>query len=297
MINRNTGISEMEKKTPAALSDLIPADVLELLGPPPLLSTEDARLYYAMLANFAQAIQPADFITWLLVKDLADHRVEIARYRRFKSGIIQHAALKDMRIECSRWREHATYVTSRLKREAEEEKQILTKSGKTAFEIEQLNQDIDNKLNAEIAKSDAEAQSAIQRLSSTPATEADFVGLFSGWAKEHEWIDNHIHAAEQRFTASLEELDRHVRGLGQFFREEWDKIIEGELAEPSTSDQASSVQPMPLDSVSMSRGAFPTGADRVITARKSLAQSEPAPLKTAGMAGDAGARRHARRTR
>jgi hypothetical protein len=73
----------MPKKVPA-LSRTIPPEILEILGPPPLLSTEDKDLYYATLARFAKDLAPSDLVTWLLIKDLADYRVEIQRCRRGK---------------------------------------------------------------------------------------------------------------------------------------------------------------------------------------------------------------------
>ena len=70
---------------PAARED-VPATIREILGPPALLSSEDAAIYEATLAHFARDVAPRDLITWMLIKDLADQRLEIARYRRFRSG-------------------------------------------------------------------------------------------------------------------------------------------------------------------------------------------------------------------
>jgi hypothetical protein len=45
----------------------IPAEVLDILGDPPILSTEDGARYHAMLAAFAQQVDPGDFITWCYI--------------------------------------------------------------------------------------------------------------------------------------------------------------------------------------------------------------------------------------
>src|SRR4051794_8383556 len=74
---------------PARLAKQVPPEVREILGPPPILSSEDSTIYYATLAWFAKDLQPEDLISWLLVKDLADYRVEIARYRRFKAALVR----------------------------------------------------------------------------------------------------------------------------------------------------------------------------------------------------------------
>jgi len=233
-----------------------------------LLPTEDANLYYAMLASIAQSIRPGDCITWLLIKDLADHRVEVARYRRFKTGLLQAAANKRRRTAISGWRGIADRVAPDLEKRAKEEKQIVARSNKTPAEIEQLNRDIDNKARAEIAKQEAEAQSAI-RAWGNPSTEADFVELFHDWFPQQEQIESLLCAAEGRFTSALEELNRHVRGLGQTIREKWD-IIEGELLESPALAQPSTVQRSPLESPKVSN--HHEAASRTIPRGKRIAQ-------------------------
>jgi hypothetical protein len=118
-----------------------------------------------MLATVADSMRPTDIIAWLLIKDLVDHRVEIARYRRFKTAVVQ------------------------------------PRTG---------------------------AQS----------TEANLVDNFYSWIQNHERTENLLRAAEERFSATLAELDRHVRGLGRFIREQWD-LIEGELAPSHALDESS----------------------------------------------------------
>jgi hypothetical protein len=56
-----------------------------------MLSTEDGTLYSATIAFFAKSIRPDDLILWFLIRDLADHRVEIARYRRIKTATMERA--------------------------------------------------------------------------------------------------------------------------------------------------------------------------------------------------------------
>ena len=58
--------------SPVTPMNSIPADIQEMLGPPPLLSTEDEKLYFAFVAKLAQPIPSPDIITWMLIKDLAD---------------------------------------------------------------------------------------------------------------------------------------------------------------------------------------------------------------------------------
>src|SRR5882724_11417825 len=77
--------------TAQSLMKPIPAEILEIFGDAPILSTEDAGRYHAMIAAFAEHVDPGDFITWCAIKDLADYRTEIWRYRRMKAQTVDNA--------------------------------------------------------------------------------------------------------------------------------------------------------------------------------------------------------------
>src|SRR5689334_21392659 len=64
-------------------------EIVEIFGAPPLLSTEDAGAYDDMLAKLANAVHPGDIIACLLIKDIADKRTEIARWRRQKAALVE----------------------------------------------------------------------------------------------------------------------------------------------------------------------------------------------------------------
>jgi hypothetical protein len=233
-----------QQTAPIAPLDIIPSDVLELLGPPPVLPTEDAKLYYAILAHFARSIRPKeDLITWMLIKDLADHRLEIARYRRFKTDLIAAARRKEIQDEISSWSRHADSCARVYKEEAARRKQLLAKSDKSAVEREKLKQEIDTKLAADIAAAEANSRAQVEGWSKASTTEADYINLFAHWIKRVEQLDILLRASEERFSATLEEIDRHLRGLGRLLREELDKIIEGELVETEAADAEPPKQP------------------------------------------------------
>ena len=81
----------MATKAPAQASPIVPAEIWELLGPPPVLSTEDTNKYEKALLGFAQCVRPKDFIEWMWVRDLADERLEIQRQRVFKIRLVEEA--------------------------------------------------------------------------------------------------------------------------------------------------------------------------------------------------------------
>ena len=73
---------------------VIPAEMRELLGPPPLTSRENADAYERVLSQMALAISPTDFIEWTWVKDLVDLGWEAGRARRAKAVRIAMARKK-----------------------------------------------------------------------------------------------------------------------------------------------------------------------------------------------------------
>jgi hypothetical protein len=189
-----------------------------------------------MMAAFARAIQPHDLITWMLIKDLADHRLEIARYRMIKMGMVKAPRRKQIHDSLRYWRNYAADRADTLRKQAEREKEQLEKSKKSPEEIDQLKAEIDTKLASNIAAAEAEGRAQVQAWQSADTTEADCVDLFDRWIGNVERVDVLLRAAEQRFSATLEEIDRHLRGLGRLLREELDKIIEGELVEIEAAD-------------------------------------------------------------
>jgi hypothetical protein len=57
----------MQNTTAQSLVQSIPGTVLEIFGDAPILSTEDAARYHAMIAAFAEHVDPGDFITWCTI--------------------------------------------------------------------------------------------------------------------------------------------------------------------------------------------------------------------------------------
>src|SRR5204862_1815624 len=93
----------------------IPSEVRQLVSLPPTLPWESKDLYFAMMASFAQAIQPDDLITWMLIKDLADNRLEIARYRSIKAALLKGACTSEIDSQRSSWSRHTSTLTAIMK--------------------------------------------------------------------------------------------------------------------------------------------------------------------------------------
>jgi hypothetical protein len=72
-------------------SFVIPNDILELLGPPPLIATEEPSRFQALVTRFAVEFDPKTTTEWFLVNDLVNVNWEILRYRRAKTVLVQLA--------------------------------------------------------------------------------------------------------------------------------------------------------------------------------------------------------------
>ena len=66
-------------------------EILELFGPPALLSSEKIEDYTRLLRKLVQAVKPADAIEMILTEEVANHFMEIRRLRLVKVGVIEDA--------------------------------------------------------------------------------------------------------------------------------------------------------------------------------------------------------------
>ena len=85
----NKAIVEKPNRIPAQLSELLPPEILELLGPPALVGSKSPELFYAMMGRFVVEFDPGTITEWLLVSDLVNVNWEIARYRRLKATYVR----------------------------------------------------------------------------------------------------------------------------------------------------------------------------------------------------------------
>ncbi|MPZ37879.1 MAG: hypothetical protein GEU95_07405 [Rhizobiales bacterium] len=207
----------------------VPAEIRKLLGPPPLLSTEHQKFYYAMLAHFGASVEGTDLITWLLLKDVADARVEIARYRRFKTLRISIARSREKERTLAEFgleKKIETYENN-----VEKRRQEVAKSDLSDKEKESKYADYDSALDDAIDGAEADYAELVKKLRA-PDTDLDFMGVFRRWLEDFERLDVILQAAEERFRAALDELDRYQRGRFSRLSEELD-VIEAEASNPS----------------------------------------------------------------
>ena len=64
------------------LARLVPAEIAEIFGNPPVLSLEDRQAYDQLMARLALEWKPRNITEWMFVRDIADISWEIFRHRR-----------------------------------------------------------------------------------------------------------------------------------------------------------------------------------------------------------------------
>ncbi len=70
------------------LSRLIPAEIAEIFGSPPVLSFEDHQAYDQLLAQLVLEWKPRHITEWMFVRDIADISWEILRHRRAIASVL-----------------------------------------------------------------------------------------------------------------------------------------------------------------------------------------------------------------
>jgi hypothetical protein len=169
----------------------VPPDIAALFGVPPLLSTEDPRLYREMLDRFAESVAPKNIIEWLWVKDIVDLSWEIARLRRYRALLIERERDdKNAAIEYAR--KHA------------DKRDPISLSTPTPAQIE--------------------ARRNAPRLD----TEADSASLLlTVWyLNKYETIDKLLTSAELRRDRILRELDFRRERIAPLLRKKSDELID-----------------------------------------------------------------------
>jgi len=230
----------MNNITTQSLMKSIPAEVLEIFGDAPILSTEDSARYHAMIAAFAEHVDPGDFITWCTIKDLADCRTEIWRYRRMKAQTVDnaHRAVVEKRLDGLRdaLARAPAEIRTRLVKEADEKlkQQVLQGDELTKFAA-----DLEARIEAETKARQDRLGEKIDYWQAYRPNESELAGQLHVWIGQHGALDQQISFAEGKYAAAVEDLERHLFGFGRALRGELHKIIEGEIVQSGAGEENS----------------------------------------------------------
>jgi hypothetical protein len=193
--------------------------VRELLGPAWIIEGEDPERYEQLLARVADAVGPADFIDWLLVKDVVAHTWEIQRSRQHRETVIRMGRLKALRQIL----DQAT-PDSRGLPSVERNRNIAD------LAIKWLNGD------SKAAKRVAET------LQASGFSLADIAAhAITVTAVELERIDLQVERYESRRDSLLRQIERRREGWEKRVLRASDDVIEAEFSEIATRDPKSAV--------------------------------------------------------
>jgi hypothetical protein len=220
----------MTNATAQSLMKSIPGEILDIFGDAPILSTEDAGRYHAMIAAFAEHLDPGDFIAWCYIKDLADYRTEIWRYRRMKAQTIDNAycAVIEKRVDKFRTAlaKAPAEIRTRLVTQANEK---IKQQGLQGDEYTKFVAELETGIEAEIKATQESLQRAIDALETDPPDESELASELHVWIGQHSALDQQLSLAQERYAAAVEDLERHLFGFGKALRGKLHQIIEGEI--------------------------------------------------------------------
>ena len=227
----------MENTNAQSLVKSVPSAILEIFGDAPILSTEDSARYHAMIAAFAEHVDPGDFITWCTIKDLADCRTEIWRYRRMKAQAVDNAydAVIEKRVDGFRsaLAKAPAEIRTRLVAAANEE---IKRRGLHGDEYAKFVADLETRIEAEITATQDGLGGKIDYLEAYEPDESELADELHVWIGQHRALDQQISLAEERYAAAVEDLERHLFGFGKALRGELHKIIEGEIVQSGAGE-------------------------------------------------------------
>ena len=227
----------MENTNAQSLMKSVPSAVLEIFGDAPILSTEDSARYHAMIAAFAEHVDPGDFITWCTIKDLTDYRTEIWRYRRMKAQTVDnaHGAVIEKRLDKLRTAlaKAPAEIRTRLVTAANEE---IKQRGLHGDEYAKFVADLETRIEAEITATRDGLVEKIDYWEAYEPDESELAAELHVWIGQHSALDQQISLAEEKYAAALEDLERHLFGFGKALRGDLHRIIEGEIVQSGVGE-------------------------------------------------------------
>jgi hypothetical protein len=178
------------------------------LGPSWIVEGEDADLYEQLLAEVAAAVEPADLIDWLLIKDIVALTWEIQRTRRMRDSLMRTARLGAMQSILSSLLFPWLLGADRL---------------------------LGTEKPGELAKlwlyGDEEATREVQELLDGAGLNDEDVSLraISTCARELDRLDAQNERHEQRRDALLRQIERRRAGWADKVKRTTDEIIDAEF--------------------------------------------------------------------
>lgn len=185
---------ELQKRPNVADS----AELRELFGPPPVLSTENAKAYDEIVARLMESVVPQDFLEQLLIRQFADYTWEKMRYARHKPWAVERKFRQIREFQAKR----ATAAAQKQEPQARDLSQgdrKPTNDFERMFELEDVVdsgvQDVDEILDR-------------------PPVELDHARAFEATIVYQGQLDQLDNSAGAKQKDALAQLERYRTGLG-----------------------------------------------------------------------------------
>ena len=174
---------------------------MPFIGERPLIHGEDPRVYDGLFCRFAAAVEPADPVEWLWVKDLVDAAWEAQRARRLRAQLFNI------------WRKSAI---EKLVESCLDDGSIM--------DPYTLSRGIAHDWTSTGARGEREMEKLLAEYGLSPdVVHATVLGTH---ARSFERIDSMIAAADQRRDKIIQEIERRRRDRASPFRRAADDIVD-----------------------------------------------------------------------
>jgi hypothetical protein len=204
----------MAMKNRVALSEAQLLRCLALLGPPPILSSEDRKDFEEIFRLVAQCVGPRNMVEVIFLWHFVCASWLIKRYGRHATVSIERQAQETLKF-------HAERAKLRQQRKLDRENKEVEKLVQTPADVAYLVR-LENNFDAMVTETDAILEGT---------TERDHNKALQHGIVLQEQYNALIISQTAIRNESLEQLELFRKGLGQMASEATEKILEGECTE------------------------------------------------------------------
>jgi Prion-inhibition and propagation len=218
-----------------------PDESVRLFGNPPVLTEGEAQTHDGIFELFDQTVKPRDFIESAYVRDLADHRIEIQRFRRLKTRLVEWAHNRQLQLKAKRIGELAVIEIQNARESgaaqlAAKIKNLKGEPDEIKAETERLEAESKVAIQAQMNKIRAESLKKVENNEAFTVEDAEST-LFDAWIESYERADRCLIAAEKKFKETLRDLEDYRNGLGELLRQAEADIVDADFEETPKEDR------------------------------------------------------------
>lgn len=204
-------------------TEMAVAELRELFGPSPVLSSEDQNAYDEITARLTKCYAPVDVMELMWMRQLADATWEIVRYSRHKTLAVDREFRKHREFQVKRAQKLKDRREARADEQAERQSQPATQLDR----VMNLSETVDTSIHD------------VDEILNQPPDELDHARAVEGTFDYLERLDRQIRNAMARQDKALGLLSQYRDDLGARLRKASARIIEmdvGAVAEVFVQD-------------------------------------------------------------